>query len=197
MSQNAEQTVKDAQIARERRGVFSRMSLAERMKAQTDTSGGPDACWPWTGHLTNGYGRVVDANGRKTMPHRVAWATENGPIKDGMYVMHRCDNPRCVNPAHLFLGTHAENMADMVVKGRGRSLRGESHPRAKLSDRQRQEIATDKRAHPDIAKAYGISVSSVKRLQRFGADGIPTIGGVPQAEYARARRAAKRTPQGL
>lgn len=78
-------------------------------------------CWLWKGaRQPNGYGRFsAYSKARKTqMAHRWAWILANGPIPDGMRVLHRCDNPPCVNPAHLFLGTDSDNMRDCVAKGR-------------------------------------------------------------------------------
>ena len=77
-----------------------------------------DDCWTWTASCNKwGYGQFR-LNGRCVLAHRAAYVFEHGPIPDGLFVMHLCDNPPCVNPAHLTLGTHTDNMADMKAKGR-------------------------------------------------------------------------------
>lgn len=89
------------------------------------TPGTPTECWIWPGTRNNkGYG-LIGKGGRGTggfTVHRVSWMIHRGPIPDGKWVLHRCDTPACVNPDHLFIGTHRDNMADMVAKGR--------HPRS-------------------------------------------------------------------
>ena len=78
-------------------------------------------CWLWTaGTNGHGYGAFHPGPGRRGMgkAHRISWTIANGPIPDGLGVLHRCDNPPCVNPAHLFLGTDQENHRDMDAKGR-------------------------------------------------------------------------------
>jgi hypothetical protein len=94
--------------------------------AKVDDSAGPDACWPWTGALfrpgPRGYGMNygrIKRNRRTLHAHRVAWELAHGPTGE-LFVLHKCDNPPCCNPAHLFLGTAADNMADKVRKGRHR-----------------------------------------------------------------------------
>lgn len=103
--------------------------LAERFWDLVDQESGPvhsehGRCWIWTGAKATKagrqtYGNVVVTPGKWTKAHRAAWELTHGPT-DGLFVLHRCDTPLCVNPAHLFLGTHADNMQDMLAKGRGR-----------------------------------------------------------------------------
>lgn len=90
-----------------------------------------DGCWEWTAHRGYfGYGRIMVA--KKAQPaHRISWELANGPIPKGLFVCHSCDNPPCVRPDHLFLGTQADNMRDMGNKGR--QPHGENHRNAKFS----------------------------------------------------------------
>src|SRR6266567_1582450 len=77
-------------------------------------------CWLWTGmkHYKFGYGFFQVGIGDRQLAHRISWKIHNGPIPDGLYVLHKCDTPPCVNPDHLFLGTYYDNMDDMDQKGR-------------------------------------------------------------------------------
>jgi len=82
------------------------------------TRKGEDECWLWEkSNSAKGYGQIRK-NGKMTTAHRVAWELHNGPIPDGMCVLHKCDEPICVNPNHLFLGTLKDNFDDAVAKGR-------------------------------------------------------------------------------
>ena len=82
-----------------------------------------ETCWVWIGHRKETNYGVISEGKRKGRPksaHRYSWEIHNGPIPEGLCVLHRCDNPPCVNPEHLFLGTLADNAQDMLAKGRGR-----------------------------------------------------------------------------
>lgn len=111
-------------------GIMISKKQAERFWARVDRSGGSDACHEWRGGLkANGYGRMrvgsLPAGTRKMMgTHRIAWILTNGPIVDGLFVCHTCDNPPCCNTRHHFLGTIQDNTADMLAKGRHGSKPG-------------------------------------------------------------------------
>jgi hypothetical protein len=88
--------------------------LAERFPEKVARGPG---CWLWQGTTNGAYGQIGDG-GRKRYAHRVAWELQNGPVPDGLHVLHRCDVPACVRPDHLFLGTPSDNLRDCYAKGR-------------------------------------------------------------------------------
>lgn len=134
----------------------------------------PDKCWPWTGaHHDFGYGVMHDGT-RLVGAHRFSWQIHNGPIPDGMWVCHHCDNPPCVNPAHLFLGTTQDNTQDMINKGRYNhvSQPGESNPFSKLTDMEVRQIRQDfagGTSAKELAKKYNVtSVNIYNIVKRKG-----------------------------
>lgn len=145
------------------------------------TQGGD--CWEWRAErLRGGYGRLR-VEGRKMLAHRVAWTLANGPIPDGVFVCHRCDNPPCCNPSHLFLGTHLDNTRDRDRKGRNVNLLGEQHALAKLTAEKVQEIrALTQRGwtRAAIGRRFGVTdrcVASVISGRTWRHLAIPMFGG--------------------
>ena len=125
--------------------------------------GGPDECWNWQGAKhPSGHGNLK-ANGRYWRAHRLAWHLAKGPIPAGLEVLHRCDNPACCNPAHLFLGTETDNQADKLAKGR--QAKGQMFPHTKLSADQVRAIRADRRIHREIAADYGIDRANVSYIK--------------------------------
>ena len=140
--------------------------------------GAPDECWPWKLSLGDGYGTVRTHPFDRWRAHRVAWYLTNGPIPlddqgKPFLVCHHCDNRKCCNPAHLFLGTHRDNMADMVEKGRGSSnwpkARGEDHPQSLLTEDTVREIRTllaeGRMTLAEIGARFGVSSGAVRHVK--------------------------------
>lgn len=131
-------------------------------------SGRVDVCWEWTGSTApGGYGQTT-SDGNPTRVHRLVYRSYVGRIPKGLWVLHRCDNPRCCNPAHLFLGTPLDNVRDMMAKGRDRRPRGEEHPHAKLTADQVREIRARHAAggvtFAQLGREYGLHYVSVSAI---------------------------------
>lgn len=126
-------------------------------------------CWEWTKKkFKNGYG-CFTYRGRYLLAHRVSYEAYYGEEPLGMLVMHSCDNPSCVNPQHLSLGTHSDNYKDMLAKGRGNPARGSRHPRYKLSDDDIKEIINRRNSGElckDLAVEFSVSSKTISVVSR-------------------------------
>ena len=133
-----------------------------------------DDCWPWIGTTNHdGYGvlrtRLESGRRQSTFAHRVSWQMHYGEITEGLEVCHKCDNPPCVKPEHLFLATHIENIRDATVKGRMRGLRGELNWNAKLTDKMVLEIhlmTSQGVSRTAIAKHFNVSTALISAIAR-------------------------------
>jgi hypothetical protein len=110
-------------------------------------------CWPWMGCIGNrGYGVISHIS-----THRLSWELHRGPIPNGKHVLHSCDNKRCVNPSHLFIGSQADNMKDMTLKGR--------HGRRKLTDDQVREIYSSPLTQMELSRRFGVAQTKISDIK--------------------------------
>lgn len=128
-----------------------------------------DGCWGW-GQAIDKLGRArFRIWGKRLCASRVAWTLKHGTDPGVMDVLHKCDNPACVNPDHLFLGTHADNMRDMWRKNRGNPPQGERHGMAKLNQSQVLEIREARKLgelRTSVAKRFGITIAMVTLITK-------------------------------
>jgi hypothetical protein len=147
-------------------GINQRRLISERFFEKVEKTSN---CWNWMGALSSkGYGYFWLEN-KMELAHRISWILIHGYIPEGFEVMHECDNPKCVNPDHLFLGTHAQNMADMKNKNRaGRNWRkGSQCAHAKLDEEQVKKIIHEiklGRAHINLAHEFGVSRTAITAI---------------------------------
>jgi hypothetical protein len=142
---------------------------ADRFWAKVDRSGGPDACWPWLASSRRArYGQFrLDCHGPIVSAPRYAFESKGYPLAVGQDALHTCDNPPCCNPAHLFAGTQADNMADKAAKGR--ALCGEAIPQSKLTAAaviRASEEAAMGRLQREIAADLGVTQTTISRIVR-------------------------------
>jgi hypothetical protein len=154
--------------------IYTRTPAAERFWPKVAV-GADNDCWEWAASFLRGYGSFTDEDGRTVPAHRYSWRLHCGEIPPGMFVCHRCDNRACVNPSHLFLGTPADNSADMTRKGRSaRGERnsnfgtdrfiGERNPSAKLTVQEVIDIRRrldDRERQVDLAREFGVTRTTV------------------------------------
>jgi hypothetical protein len=151
------------------------MTFEERLWSWIDQRG-PDECWPWLMRSKIcGYGSItLGPKKGRMLAHRAAWESRNGPIPKGTghhgtVVMHTCDNRLCCNPAHLRLGTQADNVRDMREKGRNVDLtarRGSDHPRAKITPEIVRAIRDRRNSVKQLNAMYGVTKSTVDNVRQ-------------------------------
>ncbi len=136
-------------------------------------------CWLWTPPSSaHGYGQLK-INGRPVAAHRISWVIHNGQIPLEAYVLHRCDVRNCVNPDHLFIGSHEENMRDMIKKGRHSHPKGEKNSNAKLTEMQIYQIRelydSGGYTYKSISELYGVKSAAIGKIV-----GLKTWGHLPR-----------------
>ena len=145
------------------RGAQVKKPAEQRFWKKVDKRGS-GGCWDWTGGKVRGYGEIW-INGKMVRAHRFSWEIHNGPIPEGTCVCHHCDNRSCVNPAHLFLGTYADNVHDMLAKGRGYRACGKANGNSKLTEQDIHKIRIlikDKRLSlKKIGFMFGVSGTAI------------------------------------
>ena len=150
-------------------GTRARGTAEERLFRHVEKT---DSCWNWTGRLVGkGYGRVGlgGAGAKEILAHRLSYQMHKGPIPEGMVVMHKCDNPRCVNPDHLDAGTQSQNIKDAFSRGRKlmptKKARGEECGASKLMEADVLNIRESKLSFSKLAAAYGVNKSTIERIK--------------------------------
>jgi len=145
-----------------------REKLEERFWSKVDKSQGEEACWIWTSTVSRGRA-MFHFQGTSVNAARVAWQLTYGEIPPSLEVCHHCDDMMCLNPKHLFLGTHKNNMNDMLAKGRERHLKGEALPHSKLNEVAVKDIrqrANKGVSVKELARQYNVSTSTIRDVVR-------------------------------
>jgi hypothetical protein len=129
-----------------------------------------NGCWIWTGSKRNGYGRLIvgsrsDGSRHSETAHRYSWLVFKGEIPDGHFVCHHCDNPACVNPEHLFIGTQQDNIDDREKKNRNNHFFGEHSPTCRLTEKDVVDIRQSNKSSRELARIYGVNKSSVQAIK--------------------------------
>jgi len=139
--------------------------IIKKFWSKVDRSSSPDDCWLWTGALSP-YGNFY-YDKKRIYAHRFSFTITYGDIPNGVLICHKCDNPACCNPRHLFLGSSQDNNQDCLAKGRHKCARmpGSKNAAAKLSEQQVLEIRGLKMRHKDIALLYGVSKATIDDIR--------------------------------
>lgn len=143
-------------------------SFRDRFWEKVDVRGA-DECWEWRAHRkVTGYGQFTISKGVFATASRVSLALSGVVLREGEAACHRCDNPPCVNPAHLFAGTQVVNTLDCVEKGRANRASGTDHPSARLDHEAVRRIRSADLRFGDmtrLAREYGVSLTSIRRIR--------------------------------
>jgi Mor family transcriptional regulator len=129
-----------------------------------------NGCWIWNGYVRGNY-PAISIKKKFYIVHRLSYEAWYGVIEDGLIVRHKCDVPRCVNPAHLEVGTYKDNSADIIKRGRRNDRYGEENGASKLTNIERDDIVYRSKQgekHKDIASLYGVSRTCISRICRMG-----------------------------
>lgn len=150
-------------------GTRARGTLEDRFFRHIEKT---DECWLWTGRLVGkGYGSLgLGGRGAKQiLAHRLSYQIHKGQIPNGLVIMHKCDNPRCVNPEHLDAGTQSQNIKDAFSRGRKinlpSGLKGESHGASKLTNKDVIAIRASTDTYQKLADMYGVSRTSIEKIR--------------------------------
>ena len=139
-------------------------SLMDKFMSKVSIPANRDECWIWTGHKDRrGYGTLSSGSNVHWRASRLSYTLFCGPIHDGHFVCHSCDNPPCVNPAHLWTGTHSDNMRDMAKKSRGKNFRAKL---TKDDAKTIKEITSNSIKFKDIEDKFGITRTEVRSIRR-------------------------------
>ena len=139
-----------------------------RMMSKVEKNRGPKGdCWNFTGVKTHfGYGKIK-INKKMTMTHRFSWEIHNSKkIPEGFFALHKCDNPSCINPDHITIGTQKDNMQHRADRNRQNMPNGESHHLSKITSRKILKIYNSELPAKELSKKYNIEISYIYRIKR-------------------------------
>lgn len=141
-------------------------SMHERLLSNS-TPADERGCWNWTGYRdAKGYGRASSDHSKEVLAHRISYIEFVGPIPEGLHILHSCDNPACINPAHLRPGTNDDNMLDRLERDRCFKPKGEINPKAKLTEADVLAIRSSSESRKVLASRFGVATSSIGNILR-------------------------------
>lgn len=140
-----------------------KISVEQRFLSHVNKTSSQTGCWEWTAYkISNGYGQF-GYNSKMQYAHRVSYELFKGPIPKGLHCLHTCDNPKCVCPSHLFLGTYQQNMDDRNSKNR--QAKGENHGASKLTESQVLEIRNSTLSQKELTDLYHVTKQTISYIK--------------------------------